>query len=200
MKNRSSGHNNTHIAGDKVKVLKEFKVNDSVAVENYIHRKLKGLLVKDEKEFFLCPYDLLENLIDGIINDDGSHNSLVNSIIDTVHKLKCDNYNKEYWMTGIDTTIFREEFQLIDTSDIVPIVRATFDMSISTVEQTKAFVAHCVEAYRITIMEPNQLILWKTFQVYLLTQLHMPKYKFKSLYWRPMFNEVITSNSLLTIL
>ena len=41
MKARTSGHNNTHIAGDKVKVLKEFKVNDCVAVENYIHRKLK---------------------------------------------------------------------------------------------------------------------------------------------------------------
>jgi hypothetical protein len=191
MKTRTSGHNNTHITGDKVKVLKEFKVNDSVVTENYIHRKLKGLLVKDEKEFFVCPYDLLESLIDTIINNDNNHNNLVNSIIDTVYKLKCDSYAPDRWITGIDVSIFHDEFKLIDSSDDSkePVIQATFDVTVATDEQKKAFVAQCIQAYRITITEPNQM-MWKTFQVYLLEQLQIPKRRFKALYWRPMFNEV----------
>jgi len=190
MKARTSGHNNTHITGDKVKVLKEFKVNDSVAIENYIHRKLKGLLVHDEKEFFICPYDLLENIIEVIMNNDETHNNLINSVIDTVYQLKCSNYSPDRWMNGIDTSIFRDEYQLVESgsADEEPTVQATFDITIATQEQKKAFVAQCVQAYRLTIQEPNQLI-WKTFQTYLQTQLQIPKYRFKALQWKPLFTE-----------
>jgi len=190
MKARSSGHNNTHITGDKVKVLKEFKVNDSVAVENYIHRKIKGLLVHDEKEFFVCPYDLLENIIQVIINEDESHNNLINSVIDTVYQLKCSNYSPDRWMTGINPALFRDEYQLVETGNAVDesVVRATFDITNATETQKKAFVAQCVQAYRLTIEAPNQLI-WKTFQTYLQTQLQIPKYRFKALQWKPLFTE-----------
>ena len=81
--------------------------------------------------------------------------------------------------------------QLIIPGDNVqddPEIKAEFDVTNATDEQKKAFVDQCVQAYRITITEPNQLI-WKTFQIYLLSQLQIPKYKFKSLQWRPMFNE-----------
>jgi hypothetical protein len=190
MKERTSTHNNTHIANDKVKVLKEFKVNDSVATENYIHRKLKGLLVKNEKEFFVCPYDLLENIIEVIITNDESHNNLINSVIDTVYQLKCSNYSANRWMNGIDTSIFREEYQLVETGSAgdESVVQATFDITNATETQKKAFVSQCVQAYRLTIQEPNQLI-WKTFQAYLIDQLHIPKYRFKALHWKPLFNE-----------
>ena len=188
MKARTSGHNTTHIACDKVKVLKEFKVNDSVATENYIHRKLKGLLVRDEKEFFMCPYDLLEKIIEVIISNDDAHNNLINSIIDTVYQLKCSNYSIEHWMNGIDTTIFREEYQLI-SSDAE--VKVAFDVTSATEAQKKAFVAQCVQAYKITIEEPNK-IMWKTFQAFLITQLNLPRYKFKALEWKPRFNEATT--------
>ena len=187
MKTRISGHNNTHITGDKVKVLKEFKVNDSVATENYIHRKLKGLLVHNEKEFFVCPFDLLENIIQSMITNDESHNNLINSVIDTVYQLKCSNYSPERWMTGIDMSCFREEYQLILNSDN-PEIQAIFDITIATEEQKKAFVNQCIQSYKNIITEPNQLI-WKTFQAYLITQLQIPKYRFKSLQWKPMFNE-----------
>ena len=187
MKTRISGHNNTHINGDKVKVLKEFKVNDSVATENYIHRKLKGLLVHNEKEFFVCPFDLLENIIQSMITNDESHNNLINSVIDTVYQLKCSNYSPERWMTGIDMDCFREEYQLILNSDN-PEIQAIFDITIATEEQKKAFVYQCIQSYKNTIEYPNELI-WKTFQAYLITQLQIPKYRFKSLQWKPMFNE-----------
>lgn len=198
MKERTSTHNNTHVAGDKVKVLKEFKVNDAVAAENYIHRKLKGLLVKNEKEFFVCPYDLLENILQVIINEDESHNNLINSVIDTVYQLKCSNYVADRWMTGINPTIFREEYQLIESGNTADesAIQATFDITIATPEQKKAFVAQCIQAYKTTITEPNHLI-WKTFQTYLLVQLQIPKYRFKALHWKPLFNEA--NDSLTTI-
>lgn len=186
MKARTSGHNNTHIAGDKVKVLKEFKVNDSAVTENYIHRKLKGLLVHDEKEFFVCPYDLLENIIEVIITNDDTHNNLINSIIDTVYKLKCSNYSADRWMSGIDASIFREEYQLITSGDEI---KASFDVTSATEEQKKAFVAQCIQAYKTTIEDPNK-ILWKTFQAFLISQLNLPKSKYRALEWKPRFNEV----------
>ena len=189
MKARTSGHNTTHIAGDKVKVLKEFKVCDSIVTENYIHRKLKGLLVRDEKEFFMCPYDLLEKIIEVIISNDDAHNNLINSIIDTVYQLKCSNYSIEHWMNGIDTAIFREEYHLVDSGDEV---KVAFDVTSATEAQKKAFVAQCVQAYKITIEEPNK-IMWKTFQAFLITQLKLPKSKYKALEWKPMFNEATTS-------
>ncbi|MEI7838724.1 MAG: GIY-YIG nuclease family protein, partial [bacterium] len=98
MKSRTSTHNNTHITGDKVKVIKEYKVGDCVAVEHYVHRALNGLLINGEKEFFLCPYDLLENIVDVIVNDNGNHSGLINSVIDTVNNLRISNtYN---WTKG----------------------------------------------------------------------------------------------------
>lgn len=195
MKARTTGHNNTHIAGDKVKVLKEFKVNDAIAAESYIHRKLKGLLVHDEKEFFVCPYDLLENIIEVITNNDESHNNLINSVIDTVYQLKCSKYSPGRWMTGIDASIFREEYQLVEPGNAgdESVVRATFDITIATETQKKDFVDQCIQAYRLTIAEPNQLI-WKTFQTYLINQLQIPKYRFKALQWKPLFNNSLNTS------
>jgi hypothetical protein len=94
MKTRTSGHNITHVAGDKIKVLKKFKVNDCSLVEKIIHKKLKGLLVKGDQEIFMCPYDLLENLVNVIVNNDDNHNRLVNSIIDTVNIIFKFNFLK----------------------------------------------------------------------------------------------------------
>lgn len=190
MKARNSGHNNTHIAGDKVKILKEFKVNDSVLTENYIHKKLKGLLVNGEKEFFIAPYDLLLNIIEVIIHNDAEHNDLINSVIDTVNKLKYDQYNSEHWMSGIPEDTFHEEMRLIvpGDTDEPDEISATFDVSNATKEQKKAFVARCIEAYQQTILEPQQQLVWKAFQAYLIQQLSIPKYKYKALQWRAIFN------------
>ena len=190
MKARNSGHNNTHIVGDKVKILKEFKVNDSVLTENYIHKKLKGLLVNGEKEFFIAPYDLLLNIIEVIIHNDAEHNDLINSVIDTVNKLKYGQYNSEHWMSGIPEDTFREEMKLIvpGDADEPDEVSATFDVSNATEEQKKAFVARCIEAYQQTILEPQQQLVWKAFQAYLIQQLSIPKYKYKALQWRAIFN------------
>lgn len=117
MKSRSSGHNTTHVSGDKVRVLNEFKVNDSKLIEKSIHKKLVGLLVKGDKEFFMCPYNLLENLIYDIVNDDDNHNKLVNIIVDAVNGLRTIKYNSKKWLSGIDMSIFNNEMKLLSSND-----------------------------------------------------------------------------------
>jgi hypothetical protein len=190
MKTRSSSHNTTHVSGDKVKVLKEFKVNDCSLVEKMIHNKLKGLLVKGDQEMFMCPYDLLENLVDVIVNDDNAHNSLVNSIIDTVNTMRSSKYSPDKWTSGIDMSIFNEEMQLIIPNDSdVPEIQARFDMTSATDLQKKAFVEQCIEAYKKTIQDP-QILVWREFTKYLFQQLPIPKYQYKALQWKPIFNEV----------
>jgi hypothetical protein len=93
-------------------------------------------------------------------------------------------------MTGINPTLFRDEYQLINHNPETqqPEIQATFDITNATETQKKEFVAQCVQAYRLTIEEPNQLI-WKTFQTYLLNQLQIPKYRFKALQWKPLFTK-----------
>ncbi len=49
---RNTGHNTTHITGDKVRVLAEFKVH-SGSIETIIHQKLKGLRLMNDTEFVL---------------------------------------------------------------------------------------------------------------------------------------------------
>jgi len=190
MKSRNAGHNTTHVVGDKVKILKEFRVNDSQLIEKVIHKKLNGLLVKGDAEFFMCPYDLLENLVDVIVNDDSSHNELVNSIIDTVNTLRVLSYDEARWMSGIDMNIFTEEMRLVITNadNGEDDIKAVFDVTIATEEQKKEFVSQCVVAYKQTIEEP-QKIAWRQFTKYLFEQLPIPKYKYRSGDWKPLFIE-----------
>ena len=181
IKSRNSSHNTTHVDGDNVKVLKEFKVNDSVSMENYIHKKLRGLLVNNEKEFFKCPYNLLEDILDEIINNDEEHSKHINSIIDLVYQLKSANYSSNKWMEGIDPDVFKNESQLIS-------------INTATIEQKKEFVSKCLDDYKTTIEMPNAII-WKAFQNFLIEafkQLKIPKYKYKALEWKPLFNELNT--------
>ena len=99
MKNRLVGHNLTHCVGDKVHLLHEFKVNNAKAVNNYIHQKLKGLLVDINNEFFTCPYNLLKQVLELIIDNDELYNDRINSIIDSVYNLKSLEYspNERYY-------------------------------------------------------------------------------------------------------
>jgi hypothetical protein len=189
MKARTSGHNTTRISGDKTKVLRQYKVNNSKLIERNIHMKLNGLLLKDSKEFFLCPFDLIENLVECIINNDDTQNKLLNSIVDTVNALQIAKYKPEQWMRGIEDDVFKDEMKLIIQNDEGKIeTQATFDVSGATEIQRKEFVAHCIESYKKTIADP-QRILWKAFQTYLISQLNIPKYKYKSLTWKPLFVE-----------
>lgn len=189
MKVRTSGHNTTHVSGDKIKVLKEFKVNDASLVEKVIHKKLRGLLTKGDTEMFLIPYDLLENLIDVIINNDNEHNNLINSIIDTVNNLRGMAYDTTKWTTGIDMSIFNDEMRLTTTdADDNEEVHAVFNISSATEQQKKDFVAQCITAYKQTIEEP-QTVVWREFTKFLVQQLQVPKYKYKALQWKPLFIE-----------
>jgi hypothetical protein len=185
---RSSAHNNTHIEGDKVKVIKAFSVNDSVLVERNIHAKLNGLLLEGEKEFFMCPYDLLESIVDVIINNDDEENNMVNKIVDTVYKLKRIAFKSEDWAQGIPEDIFKETLTIAAGDEKL----AELDISEWGEQRKQEFVGFCIKEY---IKENNSLneesfqIMWKTFQTFLVAQLPIVKSKFKATEWKAFVKE-----------
>lgn len=204
MKFRSSTHNTTHIKGDKIKPLKEFKVYDCVLVEKNVHTKLHGLLLDGEYEFFMCPYDLLVSIIEMIIFNDDKENEMVNRIIDTVYSLKQKAFNAIDWTSGIPADAFAENMQLVinDTDDTEVKELAKFDVSDATDEQKQEFISECLLAYKRTIQQPTEAsikIVWKAFQGFLITRLSIPKSHFKSRVWRPLVKEEEKNNSNLQI-
>jgi hypothetical protein len=197
MKFRSSSHNTTHISGDKVKVLKEFKVNDSVLVERTIHTKLSGLLLDGEKEFFMCPYDLLYNLVDLVVNHDDGENEYINKIIDTVFRLKQSAFNSTDWTNGLPEDIFKETFELKqDNQKLIE-----FNVSDWTNSHKKEFIVKCIEEYIKQQNKVNQefQIVWKIFQSFLINQLNISKTRFKVADWKYSTKEVIKEKEKLTI-
>ncbi len=173
------------------------KVNDSVLVERNIHTKLSGLLLEGEKEFFMCPYDLLESIVDLIVNNDDEENEMVNKIIDTVYKLKQTAFNSTDWMQGIPEDMFKETIELKQVDQKL----ITFDVTSWTDEHKKEFVANCVKEYikQQDKVDQEYQILWKSFQSFLLSQLSIPKSKFKSTEWKEPIKKVIQTEKQLTI-
>jgi len=195
MKNRLSNHNTSHVHGDKLKVLAEFKVGNSVQVEQWIHRKLKSLLVPNEKEYFLCPYNLLYDLVNLVVNHDHDQSELVNSIIDTVYHLKQNNFSSMDWTNGLDMDVFKDEIRLI--SDGKELVK--FDVSTATKEQLDLFISGCIDSYNKTISEPEQIagqIAWKLLQGFMIKELCIPKYKFKATEWKNSVKNYVEENRL----
>ena len=72
------------------------------------------------------------------------------------------------------------------------IVEATFDVTTATLDQKKQFVSQCLGAYKETIVEP-QVANWLTFKSYLFPLLSIPKYKYKTRDWKPLFIEANTA-------
>jgi prophage antirepressor-like protein len=194
MKTRLSCHNNTHVRGDKFKVLAEFKVSNSKIVEALVHKKLQGLLVEGEREFFLCPYNLIYDLVDLIVNQDGEQNKTVNKIIDVVFLLKQKNFNYVDWTIGLNMNIFDEEIKMITDGKEI----ASFNVSDATEEQKNLFIQECMQAYVKTITEPlqPQKVVWKKFQECIITSLSIPISKFKPMDWKPLVKNYATENQL----
>jgi prophage antirepressor-like protein len=198
MKFRSSNHNVTHIKGDKVKVLKEFKVNDCVLIEKNIHTKLSGLLVEGEKEFFMCPYDLLLSLVELVVHNDGEENTMVNSIIDTVYKLKKQKFISEDWTTGIPKDMFKETLLITNGDEKL----AELDISQWRNEHKQEFVSNCLKEYikqENKVKEENFQIIWKTFQLFLIQNLSIPKSRFKVKDWKDYVKDEVNKKNELTI-
>jgi hypothetical protein len=190
---RNKCHNVTHIGGDKFKVIKTFSVGDSVAIERNIHSKLKGLLLEGEREFFMCPYDLLENLVELIIYNDDGENEIVNKIIDTVDKLKQSAFRAENWSQGIPPDTFKEMLLITDGNEDL----ASLDVSRWDEARKQTFVAKCIKEYikeNNTLNEEQFQIMWKTFQVFMADRL--PMVKFKPTDWKPFVKDEVKKEKL----
>ncbi len=180
---RNSGHNNTRLPGDRMKVLKEFKVNSCDLVEKIIHNKLEGLRASKNTEFFHCPFNLLVRICDNIVHGDEVANELVNSIIDTVHLLRnISNGNTAEWTAELDMDIFKDELTLVTAAGQI---EAKFDMTTATDEQKENFVSECIKAYQRTVALPQAAtVVWKALKDFLAAQLCIPTYKFRANDWK----------------
>ena len=110
---------------------------------------------------------------------------LIDSVVNHINNLRTETYTISQWIDGIDMDIFKEEFQLVSDTQII---QAKFDMTMATEDQKREFVEKCIQSYKDTIENQNQLV-WKTFQLFLISQLQIPKYKFKAMDWRSHFKE-----------
>jgi len=195
LKARMTTHNSSRPAGDKLRVLAEFKVGDSKLTERILHTKLRGLALKNETEWFNCPFNMLVDLINIVLEEDEQLNDFVNKIIDLVSHLKVERWNPGKWTAGLDMAVFSlpepQEMKLISQGDEKQEEVARFDMTAASPEQKQAFVRECLEVYRKTIEQPRQLaevqvlqISWKCFQGFIQQQLGVPKKQFKASEWK----------------
>jgi len=190
MKLRSSGLNTSHVVGDKMKVITTFKVSDCVLVEKNIHTKLNGLRVKGEREFFMCPYDILESVVDLIVHNDDEENDVINRIIETVYRLKESSFSPNDWMSGIPEDTFKEVLCITDGENEL----AEFDVSRWDETRKQEFVAYCLKEYikRENGFDENEFqIAWKAFQTFMISQLSIPKSKFKVSDWKNAVKEEV---------
>jgi prophage antirepressor-like protein len=196
MKARLSTHNTSHVSTDKVVVLREFKVNDSVFVEKNIHNKLEGLLIDGEREFFMCPFDLLESAVDMIIHNDDNENGFIAKIINIVYQLKNKIYNPDEWLKNIPDGLFPS----VDNINIQEGIAEPINLDVSqwTKEQKQEYIAKCIELYNATQTQVNAAIIWKDFQQLIIAELigvGITKNKFKATEWKEaMTNEAKNKN------
>ncbi len=198
IKSRTSDHNTSHPTGDKIKILRSFRVNDSAMIETIIHKKLAGIRPDRNSEFFLCPYHLLVNIVELVIQLDDRENDAVNTLIENVYKIKQNGFNEDEWITDLDMSIFSEKMVLIENPEERSVVRAEFDIANATKEQKNAFVKECIIAYNNNIAVPNNMtsIVWTVFQTHLMQQLNIPKSRFKAQDWRDAFIDVAKKESI----
>jgi hypothetical protein len=217
MKRRNSGHNNTRIADDKIKAIKTYEVHDATLTEKRIHTKLHGLLIEGEKEFFMCPYDLLKSAVDYMTKHDNDEDDTVSDIIERIYLLKEKAFDSADWTNGLPDDFFVDEAPieppvddddlswLEDEVDIVErvseektVVHARFDMVNATPKQKDEFIRACVVAYREHILKPQQanLVVWAVFKQHLIDALQIAKRKFKSRQWRSRCRAIIIQERL----
>lgn len=199
---RSSQHNVSRIKGDKLKLLREFKVGNSVLMERIIHDKLRGLLYEDEKEWFHVPFKHLESVVQIIINHDHDDSIMVNALIDTIQDLRKKVFNSVEWTQGIPDEFFEEASKEEKEPTVVEIkdgekVLASFDTRDMSPEQRKKFVQRCMDMY----LEDNPQVaaatgvIWAIFQKLLIKQLQVPRTEFRALEWRRIAKSVAEDNA-----
>lgn len=194
---RLANHNVSHAPGDRVKVLREFRVGNSKLVERTIHDKLSGLSLDGEREFFLCPYDLLEALVEAIVEKDEESSVEVNRVISIVYQMRTSKFSQEEWLRGVPADFLQEAAPraVVLTESKEPVVE--FELDRLTEQQRREFVDECMRSYlskHATPSSPFQLV-WKSFQPFLVDSLRaanvLPtKKQYRANDWRDIAKDV----------
>jgi len=218
-KTRAISHNTAHPTGDKMLMLATFQVNNSTLAEKCLHDGLKGLRPSMDSEFFMCPYHLLEGIIDEFVENNCRFNDSVNRLIDAVYQLKLKVFDELDWIKGLDMSAFvaQTESVQVPTNCLALVERGTVKETISyddlTDDQRREIVSRCIMAFRsqresVLLQQAQPVpdvfaLSWKAFQATLLQHLMkeygISKRQFKAMAWRASVKEVVKGSQTLAV-
>ena len=101
--------NTSRVSGDEVITLKEFRTYDASLLEKTIHTLLNSLRPIKNREFFLCPYNLLLRIVTNVAENNEMNFDLANNIIKAVHKIKNEPYSEIKYINGLDISVFESK-------------------------------------------------------------------------------------------
>jgi prophage antirepressor-like protein len=140
---RLSGLNTANPAGENIRVLKEIKTNNSLALEKRCHYILQNLRPTSHKEWFLSSWCNLVKLLDIISNNMNEELEIVNDLVKEVHSIDI-NLDKDKYIEGLDMNIFKPKKEIIsithevtENDDTKSNTRTVIDVSGLSVEQMK---------------------------------------------------------------
>ena len=101
--------NTSRVSGDEVITLKEFRTYDASLLEKTIHTLLNSLIPIKNREFFLCPYNLLLRIVTNVAENNEMNFDLANNIIKAVHKIKNEPDSEIKYINGLDISVFESK-------------------------------------------------------------------------------------------
>lgn len=163
MKYRLSGHNVSRVDGDKMVLLAEFKVHNSIAVENYIHKCLTPLRKNEDKEFYFAPYSLLKHVVSLII------------IIDYMLSLRnrAAPMDPKIWLEGVEEDAFSIEEKELPALPFEATPELALNINWNPLKR-REYAIHCLYRYIADIAADaagRYIVAWKEFQEYLIKAL-----------------------------
>jgi hypothetical protein len=196
---RASDLNTANPVGEDITVLYEIKTHDSAALEKRCHSIFQNLRPTNKREYFLCVYDRLIQLLNIIADNMDKEINEVNDLVNIIYN-KSDNK----WTTGLDMNIFEPKVLSITISQGTESKTETINITNMTdveklelakkviemfIQDKKGIPDYDFETNKNNLYENKPIeIVWRNIRDYFKT-----KHKsFKIGEWKPIFKNVLS--------
>lgn len=196
---RAANLNTANPTGDDIKVLFEIKTHDATVLEKRCHAILANLRPTNTREYFLCVYDRLIQLLNIIADNMDKEIDEVNELVKIIYN-KSDNN----WTTGLNMNIFEPKVLLITISQGTESKTETINITNMNdtekselakkiieqfIQDKKGISDYDFETNKNNLYENKPIeIIWRNIRDYFKT-----KHKgFKAGEWKPIFKNVIS--------
>jgi prophage antirepressor-like protein len=190
MKARLASYNTGRPENDKMLVLAEFKVNDSVEVEKSIHWKCKSLRPGEETELYHVPFNLLRDLVGLMVGNDNAENLALNNIIDQVTQLKIASFDLKQWTVGVPEGSLGVTFPRVEVVRPEPIpVYSKSDLSTWLPEHKQDFTSECLKKYFRLPGASTGVIYWENMKSIVQKETGLTLSNFKVTPWKAVIRD-----------